>query len=63
MKSIIALAEKGQLSSGLMDKNHEEETERQIGKAFEVAGTVLCCAVLCHVVGWCCIALFLEYHS
>lgn len=51
MKSIIALEEKGQLSSSLMNNNHEEETERQIGKAFEVAGTVLCCVVLCHVVG------------
>lgn len=45
MKSIIALEEIEQFSSGLMGKNHEEGTEERIGKAFEVAGIVPCVVV------------------
>lgn len=68
MKSVIALEDDRQLRSGLLVKNHEEETERQIGKAFEVAGTMLCCVALCPGLLCCwvvlhCIALFFEYHS
>lgn len=60
MKSIIALEEIEQFSSGLMGKNHEEGTEQRIGKTFEVAGIVPCVVVWCGVVLHCIALLFIT---
>lgn len=63
MKSIIALEVIGQLRSGLMDKNHEEGTERQIEKAFEVAGGVVRCGAVLPCIGLHYIALHYCWSS